>query len=354
MRFQALEQFLPQKYQEEELLEYQRRIHSVLIERGLEMISFEYMKEIKEKCQNCQIIFEEKLEDGKNSDVIITHTALCDLIIMGAQGMGSVPEFSHLGSNTRRVLHHTSSDILIVREKTDFKKILVGIDGSDSAFQALQRGIDLAKQFDSDLLILSSFDPGLHPVVFKYLSSVLSDEAGRVFKFNEQAQLHTSVIDTSLEDLYKDHLIKAQSYAAQQGVVPQIDLLHGKPFASLLKKSRDTNADLLIVGRYGMHQGQKELIGSNAERLAELASTNVLVTSSNMIKPFVAENSDLLPVKNKYDKKLTWSNDAQKRLENIPGFARPMAILAIERYAREHEITIITPEIMRDARGHYE
>jgi nucleotide-binding universal stress UspA family protein len=36
MRFQALEEYLPSQYQKEQVLEYQRRIHSVLIERGLE------------------------------------------------------------------------------------------------------------------------------------------------------------------------------------------------------------------------------------------------------------------------------------------------------------------------------
>jgi hypothetical protein len=46
-----------------------------------------------------------------------------------------------------------------------------------------------------------------------------------------------------------------------------------------------------------------------------------------------------------------WSDEAKKRLEKIPNFARPMAILAIERYATEHEYETITPEIMKKARN---
>ncbi len=48
MRFQALEEYLPSQYQKEEVLDYQRKIHSVLIERGLEIISSEYMKRLRD------------------------------------------------------------------------------------------------------------------------------------------------------------------------------------------------------------------------------------------------------------------------------------------------------------------
>jgi hypothetical protein len=47
---------------------------------------------------------------------------------------------------------------------------------------------------------------------------------------------------------------------------------------------------------------------------------------------------------------LLWSDDAKKRLENVPKFARPMAVMAIERYAKEHKITTITPDVMNAAR----
>jgi len=34
----------------------------------------------------------------------------------------------------------------------------------------------------------------------------------------------------------------------------------------------------------------------------------------------------------------------------VPSFARPMAMLSIERYARENGLTTITPEVMEQAR----
>ena len=45
-----------------------------------------------------------------------------------------------------------------------------------------------------------------------------------------------------------------------------------------------------------------------------------------------------------------WTEEAEKRLENVPAFARDMARQAIERYAVEEGHTEITPEVMSRAR----
>jgi hypothetical protein len=47
---------------------------------------------------------------------------------------------------------------------------------------------------------------------------------------------------------------------------------------------------------------------------------------------------------------MTWSSDAEKRLENIPDFIRPMARREIERLARERGATTITGEVMDEAK----
>jgi catechol-2,3-dioxygenase len=47
---------------------------------------------------------------------------------------------------------------------------------------------------------------------------------------------------------------------------------------------------------------------------------------------------------------LQWTRDAEAELKNAPFFIRGRAKNGIEKYAREHGITEITPEVMRDAR----
>ncbi|MEE8301130.1 MAG: SPASM domain-containing protein, partial [Candidatus Tectomicrobia bacterium] len=47
---------------------------------------------------------------------------------------------------------------------------------------------------------------------------------------------------------------------------------------------------------------------------------------------------------------LTWSSAAQDRLKHLPSFARGMVANGVERYATEHQITVITPEVMQIVR----
>ena len=350
VRFKILEEHLPDKYQKEEVLDYQRRIHSVLIERGLELISLEYMKHLKDACAQQGVIFKEVLIDGKNSDVIIDQAASHDLVIMGALGMGAVTNGTHLGSNSRRVIDTVHTDVLITRKSCDLKNIVVGIDGSDFSDKLVVRAAQMAKAFGATLTIVTCYDPDLHRMVFKSLANVLSEQAEKVFKFNEQEQLHNHVIDRSLENLYKQNLEKARKLAEPYGITVRTELIQGKPYIAISDTLRKSNADLCVVGRFGMHKGKYAQIGSTAERIVEVSPTNVLVMSlqDGIQAPFP-------PLKNQTSVNpphdtLVWNEEAKKRLDNIPEFARPMAVLAIERYAREHRITLITPEVMKEAR----
>lgn len=45
-----------------------------------------------------------------------------------------------------------------------------------------------------------------------------------------------------------------------------------------------------------------------------------------------------------------WSEEARSRLERIPSFARGMVIKSVERFARERCYSVITPEVMKEAR----
>jgi hypothetical protein len=47
---------------------------------------------------------------------------------------------------------------------------------------------------------------------------------------------------------------------------------------------------------------------------------------------------------------VSWTPDAEKRLENIPDFIRPMARREIERLAKERGATTITAQVMDEAK----
>jgi len=357
-RFQALESHLPERFRNEDALSHQRDIHTVLIGRGLELISLEYMKRLGDACRAGGIPFTEKIVDGKNADVVIGAAGEGELMVMGAEGLGRVEGAPGLGSTTRRTLRHGKSDLLIAKKGGRIGSILAGVDGSAGAFAMVGRAAGLARSLGATLTIAAAFDPGLHRTVFGSLSATLSKEAGDVFQFSKQEELHNEIIDRSLADLYSHHLEHAAGIAREHGVEATTRLSQGKPFHVLCTLAQELGSDLIMVGHSGMHRSLYSDIGSNTERVAELAETNVLVVRNHTETGASSAGSGEkaagvltdAPQAGPIRPALLWSDDAKKRLENVPGFARPMAIMAIERYAIEHHITTITPEVMNAAR----
>ena len=350
-RFKALEGHLPEQYQKEEITEHQRSVHSVLIDRGLELISAEYMKSLGDRCRSSRVPFTERIVDGKNADVIIEASGECDCMVMGAEGLGRTGGISRIGSNTRRMLRHGKSDLLIARQDRNIRTILACIDGSREAYSMVGKAADLAGLLGGSLTIAASFDPHLHKTVFGSLSTVLSEDASQVFKFSEQEKLHNEIIDRSLEDLYSGYLDKALTIARQRGITADPALLQGKPFKAVCSIADKTQTDLIVVGRTGMHRGKYSDIGSNAENIAELAGTNVLIVTGDTRDESPENGIQEHPVGVQPLKSgISWDDEAKKRLERVPAFARPMAVMAIERFAQENGHSVITPKIMDLAR----
>ncbi len=50
---------------------------------------------------------------------------------------------------------------------------------------------------------------------------------------------------------------------------------------------------------------------------------------------------------------LTWTSDAERRLENVPSFARPMARTGVERFARERGYDRIDERVMDEAKDFF-
>jgi hypothetical protein len=50
---------------------------------------------------------------------------------------------------------------------------------------------------------------------------------------------------------------------------------------------------------------------------------------------------------------MTWSREAEQRLENIPDFIRPMARKEVERMAKERGVSTITAQVMDEAKDKF-
>ncbi|MBI5182052.1 MAG: universal stress protein, partial [Nitrospirae bacterium] len=241
-----------------------------------------------------------------------------------------------------RVVRRIRTDTLITKNNRIFdRKIVVAVDGSPNSMAAVKAAVAIGKAFGTPVEAVSAFDPYFHYTAFNNIAGVLSEEAGKLFRFKEQEKLHEEIIDKGLAKIYQDHLNTAKRVAEADGLEITTTLLSGKPYEQILKYINDTSPSLLVIGRLGVHSANGLDIGSNTENLLRFAPCNILIVSRSFAPSEETKktNEDPLP----------WTKDAETRLEVIPAFVRGMAMKAIESFAKDKGAKEITASIMEEA-----
>jgi nucleotide-binding universal stress UspA family protein len=345
-RFKQMEAGLPEEYHDEKELERQRQIHDSLITRGLQIITDSYLDYVDKKCNEANLPVERRSLEGRNWKVLAEdiNTNAYDLVIMGALGVGAVKD-SVIGSNTERVVRRVrNSDMLIIKNTQPMTggRIVVAVDGSPYSFGGLMTGLALGKAFNMPVEAISAFDPYFHYAAFHSISGVLNEEAGKVFRFKEQEKLHEEIIDSGLAKIYQSHLDISREIAQAEQTDVKTTLLDGKAFEKIIQYVRKDIPALLIVGRIGVHSDEDMDIGSNTENLLRSAPCNVLVSNRKYVPP----------IDTQAEYTIAWTEEALRRMERIPVFARGVAKTAIHRYAIEKGHTIISNTVVDAAVGH--
>lgn len=341
-RFRDMESGLPPEYQDPQELARQREIHATLIEKGLRIISDSYATVFLEKARLSGVKARAVSREGKNYEEILKEAAEghSSLVVMGAQGLGSTGS-GRLGSVCARAARRLEKDLLVARPfypPSPAGRIIAAVDGSPLSFGALKSAVFISKALGLEVEAVSVFDPYFHQTAFRSIASVLSDEAGRVFKFAEQEKLHDEVIDKGLAKIYSDHLETAKRAASALGADIKTTLIAGKAADALVGHAARTNAFMITVGRTGVHSTGALDIGSVTEAALRELGCSVLVSST----PHHAEAA--------VEKDIKWDDASLELLSRVPDFVRGVAKRIVEENARVEGIHAITPEFMTKVR----
>jgi nucleotide-binding universal stress UspA family protein len=401
IRFRQLETGLPAKFQTPDEIKRQRKVHDKLIEKGLQLISDSFLDQVEKRCAARGVPLVRQLLEGINYEELVKEInrgagqlpsligfdpniaahydggdkvrsdvrlgadgrivgedeaqaekvagstgRQYDILVIGAHGIGRQP-LSQLGGVVARVARGVERDLLVVRNDRPLTggKLLVCVDGSSYSYRAMQVGLELARQFKATLYVCSAFDVEYHHAVFGNIKDVLSERASKVFKFEEQEELHNNIIDKGLLKLSQANLKRAQVMAQ---AFPDVELvtqiLIGKPFQVVLQWAEEIQPSLLLLGRHGGHRILGTDIGSQADNLLRLAPCNVLVTGTNGIKP-----EDIPWIEEDGQAGLPWAPEAEVRILRVPPFAQGIARRAVEEYVMEHGAELVTNRWLDDA-----
>jgi len=388
VRFRQLETGLPAQFQSAKEIKRQRKIHDKLIEKGLQLISDSFLDETDKLCKAEGVPLTRQLLEGINYEEIIREAnggegrlpsligfdpniadkydggdkvrgdvqidekgriiaededsdeklagssgRLYDLLVMGGHGIGQ-QEFSQLGGVISRVLRRVEKDTLIVRngEALEGGNWMVCVDGSAYSYKAMRLALEMAKEYGAKLYVCSAFDVEYHHVVFGNIKDVLSVQASKIFKFEEQEELHNNIIDKGLLKLCKANIKRAEVMAEEfPEVEVETQILIGKPFDCILRWAGEIEPSVLVIARHGSHRIDGTDLGSQSDNLIRLTKASVLLVGTQNVDP-----EEIPWIEEDGETGLEWGPDAEVRILRVPPFALGIARRAVEEFVLDN------------------
>ena len=134
------------------------------------------------------------------------------------------------------------------------RRILVGYDGSVECERALEAAIALGDGSESRLLVLAVARPP-----------------------EPELSSRTNTLDTAREHLERT-LTRLRSRVRGEGIEIETQVTQGHPAEEIIRKAREDQVDLIVVGHLGMSGREERTLGSIAQHVLSHAPCPVMVT----------------------------------------------------------------------------
>jgi nucleotide-binding universal stress UspA family protein len=144
---------------------------------------------------------------------------------------------------------------------SSYTTVLVGTDGSESSFRAVDRAAAVARDAGATLLLLTAFHP-MSPREVEDAKRALGSESYKVSG------------STPAEDVLRDAADRAQ---AGGSVTVETLAVEGDPVDALVSTVDKRGVDLLVVGNRGLNSLAGRLLGSVPAAIMHKAGCDVLI-----------------------------------------------------------------------------
>ena len=185
-----------------------------------------------------------------------------DLIIVGSRGHGTIGSMM-LGSVSAEVADHANCPVLIAR-KSKWSKVVLGVDGSSFAGRAQQVICDWPIFAGCSVNVVSVAESGLY-----WTSSLALSGYANSFDYPE--------VESAIATDHQRWAQRAAQELSSAGRPSTGQAPEGSPATELLRITRGSNADLIVLGTHGRTGMRRLLSGSVARNVSLHAQCSVLV-----------------------------------------------------------------------------
>jgi nucleotide-binding universal stress UspA family protein len=208
-------------------------------------------------------------EVGSPATVILdwADSGRVDLIAMATHGRTG-PQRWVYGSIAVKLLTGTRLPVLLVRAAPTprpigpIRRILVPLDGSELAEQALEPAQVVAAVFDAEMILFRAMDfPG-------YVTKT------------QVAGMYTSAVEDSIRETADEYLAQTGRYLQAQGARVSWETKLGLATERILEAAQEHAVNLIVMSTHGRSGLGRWVMGSEAERVLSASQVPVLLVRS--------------------------------------------------------------------------
>ena len=212
---------------------------------------------------------------GPAADVIIEAAEGLDisLIAMATHGYSGLRRWA-LGSVTDRVVHAAPTPVFVVRgakpalpDPITFKRVMVPLDGSPLAAQALPLAADLAERARAELLLIQAVEASIegYPTIAPFgRPDLMPSEVLRMLRVRAGQQLEEQA--AMLRD---------------RGLSVATDVINGHAAEAIIDEATRQSVDLLVIATHGYSGLRRWALGSVTDKVLHAATTPLLLVRAS-------------------------------------------------------------------------
>lgn len=227
-----------------------------------------YLEDVRERWAAENIAVHTKVVRGDPASVILdTATSLdVDLICMTTHGYSGLTRWM-LGSVTERVLRAAPCAVIVIREDCPMRRVLIALDGSALAEQALRPGLEVARRLGAHVTLMqvATAVPIPHDVIFE-----LELAEGGIGDL-----LAADTIENA-----KTYLAAVAKRVARYGVPVETHVDIGSAAERIIDYSADKAIDLVVMATHGRSGLRRWAYGSVTEKVLRSGQCALLVVRS--------------------------------------------------------------------------
>lgn len=222
----------------------------------------DYLKALQHDYQQPGLTVRTHMAEGDVASQIVdtAQTAGADLLVMSTHGYSGVTRWL-LGSTAEKVLRSAPCPTLIVRNEAPLRRMLIPLDGSALAEQALSPALALAGIFHSQVVLLRV----VAPVRAEVVEGVLVDPS-LAARMQDEAYVEA---DKYLKGICEKY--------ARPGLVLHAEVRTGSAAEQILAFAEAAPSDVIAMATHGRTGLRRWVYGSVTEKILRTARCSMLV-----------------------------------------------------------------------------